>query len=199
MKSTNNYISQEDFERIIAELPRFVPRTFSAEDCTLLFKTCYWCGLRITEALALSWGDIDADERKITLMKTKTGKNVTVRFPHFLDDFFFCAYVEDPKQKLFEKIKYHTLLNMMKKIGNELDIQAWKQGQDQTGEKTFSHIWRKSSAKDILQGTHGRKGDIVLVQEFLRHNSIVSTQHYLKTKGAALEEFFKDLEEKGED
>ena len=49
----------EQFALVIEAIPRLHIRKWKDEDIQMLFKLCYACGLRISEAIKLNAGDID--------------------------------------------------------------------------------------------------------------------------------------------
>ena len=197
MQSTNNYINPVDFERILSHLGGVNMRSYTKDDIKFLFELCYWCGLRVSEALSLEWKNVNIDDSKITLEKTKTDKNVEIFMPPKIvllcEEFYgYCARTHGYEEvKLFPTVKYHALRNLIHKIGKDLSISAWtKDNQKRTGEKTLSHIFRKSIAKDMIRGEFGKKADIVTVSRKLRHRSLSVTQSYLKVDSDIESEFW---------
>lgn len=196
MKTTHNYLSFEDLPRIEEKLKTYDLRAYTVQDIMFLFHCCYFLGFRISEALALQWKDIDLDEKKLLLRKTKTKKFVELYIPPQLLEKFLPFYqyhtIEYPEEaNVFPTIRYRTLVFLLKKLGNDLKLNCWTESQKDTGEKTISHIFRKSIGKDMLLGRFGKKAELPLVQQKLRHESLTTTSKYLKSNIQNEEEFWK--------
>lgn len=148
----------------------------------MLFKICYWCGLRIDEALSLSVVDFDLEMRKVYLGKTKTEKQGIGTIPEpFLDE--IASWLETQQGSLFPGMNYFIVYHWCRKLGEQLNIRAWTTRQSITGEKTITHLFRKTVGKDMLYGTYGPKQPLNIVQKKLRHSSISTTSLYLKATG----------------
>ena len=61
-------------------------------------------------------------------------------------------------------------------IGKALDITAWTTTQKESGEKTKTHIFRKSIGKDMLY----KKAPLNIIMNKLRHTNLATTSQYLK-------------------
>lgn len=194
-KSTSNYLNPEDFERVIQTIPSLGIRKWADYDVEMLFRILYWCALRPIEGIKLSKEDFDLESRKVYLGKTKTHKNDVAPIPLvFVDE--LGDYLELKESgRLFEGLTYNTFYPWLKKLGRKLDIPSWITLQEETGEKTVGHIFRKSIGKDMLNGVHrtrdGRKFEIPIISKQLRHSKPSITQdHYLKaTTEAVLEQW----------
>ena len=68
----------------------------------------------------------------------------------------------------------------MRRLGKMLDVAAWTTPQEVTGEKTLTHIFRKSIGKSMLYGVYGKKAPLNVVQKQLRHSSLTTTSKYLQ-------------------
>ena len=193
MRSSNNYINQEDFKRIIDEIPEIGIRKWKDEDVQILFKIAYWCGLRINEGINLEFEDVDIENKEILLRKTKTELNVKITIP----DPFVPELREwlDYKSygRLFPGLTYHVVYKWILKLGKRLDIEAWTCSQAESGEKTITHIFRKSIGKDMLYATHKKKAaPINLVASKLRHKNLATTFQYLKVNHKAEADFWSE-------
>lgn len=145
----------------------------------MLFKICYWCGLRINEGIRLKAEDFDIMARRVYLGKTKTRKGDKGTIP---DNFVaeLEAWLMGKQGELFAGMNRFVVHQWTKKLGVLLGIPAWTTPQAETGEKTRTHIFRKSVGKDMLYGTHGEKMPLNIVQKKLRHTTLDMTSRYLQ-------------------
>ena len=72
MKPMANYMPPEQFNQVIDAIPRLHIRKWKDEDIQMLFKLCYWCGLRISEAMKLSVEDA------YRILQETTKKEITI-------------------------------------------------------------------------------------------------------------------------
>ncbi len=195
MKSTNNYMNPEDFARVVDAIPTLLIRKWSDVDIAMLFKILYWSALRPIEGLTLSKEDFDLESRKINLGKTKTKLNDQAMIPaRFVPE--LGGYLHEKEDgRLFDGLTYNTFYPWLKKLGKSLEIPSWVTPQNETGEKTVGHIFRKSIGKDMLTGVHknkdGNKFGIDIISKQLRHSKpSITIDNYLKsTIEAVLEEW----------
>jgi integrase len=186
MRSTNNYLNQEDFQRVIDEVPNLYIRKWVDDDIQMLFRILYWCALRPIEGIKLSKEDFDLESRKIYLGKTKTHINDVAPIPAiFIPELESYLYSKD-EGRLFPGLSYNTFYPWLKKLGKKLDIPSWVTLQSETGEKTVGHIFRKSIGKDMLTGVHrtkdGKKFEIPIISKQLRHSKpSITVDSYLKS------------------
>ena len=186
VRSTNNYLNPEDFERVIETIPRLGIRKWDDDDIEMLFRMLYWCALRPNEGIRLSKEDFDLESRKIYLGKTKTNVNDVAPIPMvFIPELTTYLYTKEPG-RLFSGLSYNTFYPWLKKLGRILDIPSWVTLQAETGEKTVGHIFRKSIGKDMLTGVHrtkdGKKFDIPIISKQLRHSKpSITVDSYLKS------------------
>ena len=186
MKSTNNYLNQQDFAKVIDEIPRLMIRKWNDEDIQMLFEILYWCALRPNEGIRLRKEDFDLESRKISLGKTKTKLNDIAPIPSvFVPK--LANYLEFKEEgRLFDGLTYNSFYPWLKKLGKWCDIPAWTTPQNETGEKTVGHIFRKSIGKDMLTGVHltknGTKFSIPVISKQLRHSKpSITIDSYLKS------------------
>lgn len=66
---------------ILADVPRSPGRAWQHRRNALACRLMYFCGLRIAEATALRWEDIDLDAGQLTVREGKGGKDRTVAIP----------------------------------------------------------------------------------------------------------------------
>ena len=190
MESKNNYINPETFEKIIEYLPSLEFRKWDAKDVQYLFKISYWCGLRMSESCKIKAEDIDIEAGEIYLGLTKKKKNSIAIIPPSFKEELWDYIKEKPDGLLLPDVNPQIVRVWIRKIGKDLNIKAWTTSQEETGEKTQTHIFRKSSAKDLLMGTHGKKAPLNIIQKILRHDSLDTTSKYLKVDTDAVKEFY---------
>ena len=159
------------------------------KDVEMLFKICYWCGLRPSEGIGLKKEDFNLVERDVYLGKTKTAKQDRAPIPQrFVPELE--AYLGTKESgPLFPGLTYDTAYPWFKRLGKLLDIVAWIMPQSETGEKTVGHIFRKSLGKDMSRGTYGKKFSPSIVSKQLRHSKpSITIDHYLKESIEAVKE-----------
>ena len=180
MRPSYNYMPPEQLDDLLTAVPSLQIRKWLDVDVQMLFKICYWCGLRINEAIKLKVEDFDLDLRRVYLGKTKTEKAGKATIPElFLLE--LKAWLQDKKGELFPKMNRFRAHVWLQKLGEMLNIEALTTPQSVTGEKTKTHIFRKSVGKDMLYGARdGRKQPLNVVQKKLRHTNLDMTSNYLK-------------------
>jgi integrase len=179
-------MNQQDFAKVLDEIPRLFIRKWYDEDIKMLFSILYWCALRPIEGINLRKEDFDLQSRKLSLGRTKTKLNDIAPIPSIFVPKLanYLEFKEDGR--LFEGLTYNTFYPWLKKLGKLLDIPAWTTPQDITGEKTVGHIFRKSIGKDMLNGIHltknGTKFSIPVISKQLRHSKpSITIDSYLKS------------------
>ena len=180
MQPKVNYIDQPTMQRIIDHIPDLKIRKWKDEDVQMLFKICYWCGLRMNEAIRLQAEDFDLSKHEVFLGKTKTHKNDYASVPPSCTD-ELSLYLLGKKGSLFPGCNYNIVYNWLARLGKMLDIAALTTPESVSGEKTKTHIFRKSIGKEMMFGTFdGRKAPLSIVMDKLRHNDLNTTSKYLK-------------------
>ena len=178
MESNPNYINQQDFDLIIAAIPRLKIRKWSDYDVEYLFKILYHMALRPSEGIRLEKKDLNLKNRVCYLGKTKTEDHAYVTIPKvFINELSdYLKLKEDGP--LFPGLEYRTLWVWLKRLGELLNIDAWQEGnRERTGENTVGHIFRKSWGKDAIENKIG----IDVISQQLRHTKISMTyDKYLK-------------------
>lgn len=178
IQSNPNYINQEDFERILAAIPTLKIRKWSDYDVQYLMKILYHMALRPIEGIMRNKEDFDIKNRVCYLGKTKTENHGRVTIPKaFVDELAIYLDTKDPG-RLFPNLTYRTFWVWCKRLGMDLDIDAWKpDNRIRTGENTVGHIFRKSWGKDAMDQDIG----IDIISKHLRHSKISMTMDkYLK-------------------
>lgn len=182
MRSTNNYLNQDDFGRVIDAIPTLGIRKWFDQDIAMLFEIMYWCALRPNEAIGLKKEDFDIEIREICLGNTKTRRNDRAPIPTIFVPRLSLWLAQKEDGRLFDGLTYNSFYPWLKKLGRKLDIAAWITPQEITGEKTVGHIFRKSVGKDMLSGLYGEKAkNISVISKQLRHaKPSITVDHYLK-------------------
>ena len=187
MPTTANYLSQEDFDRILEAIPTLHIRKWGDEDVQYLLKLLYHLALRPMEGIMLEKEMFDLKNRKCYLGKTKTQKASSVVIPKvFIDELaqWLCFKHEG---RLFPNLTYPVFWTWLKRLGKMLEIQPWESGNRvRTGELTVGHIFRKSWGKDMIDADKS----IMVISKQLRHTTYDMTYNkYLKvTEQKVLEE-----------
>ena len=194
MDSTNNYMNQDDFKRVVQTIPELKIRKWDDTDVKYLFKILYYCALRPIEGIKLSKVDFNINERYVKLGETKTELNSKAIIPTI-----FCTELEiylhnKDSGRLFPKLTYDTFYRWLKKLGEICEIEAWtshNQGVKNEngkitkhGEKTVGHIFRKSRGKDYEKD--GIKLSIIM--NVYRHADLGVTSKYLRNTNQAVKE-----------
>ena len=180
MRAKSNYLDPDQFALCIGAIPLLKSRKWEAEDIAMvIFKIPYWCGLRMGEAIRLTVEDFDIISKEVYLGRTKTHKEDYAPIPDtFIPELE--RYLKGKTGPLMPGCNYAIVYHWLKKLGKILDIPALTTSQEITGEKTVTHIFRKSIGKDMLYGIHGNKAPLNVVSKQLRHNDLVTTSKYLK-------------------
>lgn len=177
-ESNANYMNQEDFEKVLAAIPLLHLRKWSVYDVEYLMKIAYHLALRPTEAIMREKKDFDIKNRMCYLGQTKTEGHGRTVIPKIFVEELELYLMSKKDGRLFPGLTYHTFWVWLKKLGEMLDIDAWKDGNRiRTGENTVGHIFRKSWGKDKLD--EGVAIDII--SKHLRHaKPSMTIDHYLK-------------------
>jgi len=180
MRAKSNYLDPESFNQCIETIPRLHIRKWKNEDVVMVvFKIPYWLGLRMGESIRLTAEDFDLANSECYLGQTKTHKEDYAPIPDkFMPE--LSQYLEGKTGQLLPGCNYYIVYNWLKRLGVMLDIPAFTTPQSVTGEKTKTHIFRKSVGKDMIYGVHGSKAPLNVVSKQLRHNDLVTTSKYLK-------------------
>ena len=181
MQSHESYINQEDFTRILDEIPQLNIRKWYDNDVRWLFKILYWLALRPSEAIKLKKEDFNLEDREVYLGRTKTRKGDKVPIPKlFVEPLKQWLVLKSPG-RLWPDLKYATLYDWTIKLGKRLDIKAWTTPESESGQKTKGHLFRKTNLKDMYFGTWGKKIDPVIIAGQSRHsNTRVLFEKYLR-------------------
>lgn len=176
-----NYIPQEKFEQILDYVKNNLEtRKLDNIDIQMIFKIAYYSGLRINEVLKLTKSNFDFELLQIDLGNTKTKKHDRATIPKSfmveLETYLITERSNLGKSDLLFPISRQMTYNWIMKIGKDLNVTAWTTPQNQSGEKTKTHIFRKSIGKDMIK----RGAPLNVIMNKLRHNNLATTSEYLK-------------------
>ena len=188
----------DQFKQLLDAVDTLALKKFNHEDVKMLFKICYWMGLRINEALKLEAESFDFSVNEVYLGKTKTEKQGYAHIPQpFKPELIL--YLQFKKGLLFSGMNRFIVHYWLTTIGQKLKISSLTTNEKNTGEKTKTHIFRKSAAKNMYYGIYGEKASLTDVSDMLRHkgkNRLASTEAYLRITSQDLDEYWKRIDEK---
>ena len=176
-----NYLPREKYDEILSYVKEHLTtRKLDSIDIQMIFKISYHAGLRINEVLKLSKGSFDFEHLQINLGKTKTRKHDKASFPQSfaveLQEYFLTERSNLSRTDLLFPISRQTIYDWLMEIGKALNITAWTTPQSESGEKTKTHIFRKSIGKDMLY----KKAPLNIIMTKLRHTNLATTSKYLQ-------------------
>ena len=114
-------MNQQDFAKVIDEIPRLMIRKWLDEDIQMLFEILYWCALRPNEGIRLRKEDFDLESRKISLGRTKTKLNDIAPIPSvFVPK--LANYLEFKEEgRLFDGLTYNSFYPWLNLILRKLE------------------------------------------------------------------------------
>ena len=176
-----NYLPYEKYLEIMDYVEHnLTTRKLDSIDIQMIFKISYHAGLRINEVLKLTKGSFDFNLFQINLGKTKTKSHDKASFPQSfseeLQEYLRTERSNLEKPDLLFPISRQTIYIWLMEIGKALSITAWTTTQKESGEKTKTHIFRKSIGKDMLY----KKAPLNIIMNKLRHTNLATTSQYLK-------------------
>lgn len=178
-RAKSNYVDPQTFQKMLDTIPKLNIRKWNDDDIRMLFKIAYWCGLRMIEATRLKAEDFNILLREVYLGKTKTKREDYATIPTpFIPELE--EYLKNKHGELFPDCNSQIVRVWLTKLGKILDIPAFTTPESVTGEKTKTHIFRKSIGKDMLYGTHVPQAPLNIIQKTLRHESLDTTSKYLQ-------------------
>ena len=176
-----NYLPYEKYLEIMDYVEHnLTTRKLDSIDIQMIFKISYHAGLRINEVLKLSKSSFDFNLFQINLGKTKTHSHDKASFPQSFSE-ELQTYLNTERNNLSKTdllfpISRQTIYVWLMEIGKALKITAWTTTQKESGEKTKTHIFRKSIGKDMLY----KKAPLNIIMNKLRHTNLATTSQYLK-------------------
>lgn len=158
-----------------------------------LLELVYASGLRISEAIDLRWGDIDEEQGVLKIL----GKGSKERFVPYSERAWswLCKYRDsvwdDWSKAAAKKDKDIVFLSHLNKRLTRMA--AWKivskRGLECGIDSMHPHVLRHSFATHLLQAG----ADVRTVQALVGHNSLNTTERYLKIDDSSLQKAFRTL------
>ena len=174
-----NYMTPDKFKEVLKECKNLHVRKLDNIDIQFIFKIAYYAGLRINEVLKLSKSSFDFNLLQIKLGQTKTKKHDIASFPEKFSDelkeYIATRKNLSPNEFLFP-VSRQTAYTWIMHLGVKLDVPSWVTPQNESGEKTKTHIFRKSIGKDMIK----KGAPLNVIMNKLRHNNLATTSEYLK-------------------
>lgn len=171
-KKLPEVLSIEDIDKFLTQIDISEPAGLRDR---ALFELIYSCGLRVSEAVTLSFGGLFLDEGLIRV-RGKGGKDRFVPLGGEVS-FWLKKYIDDGRPLMVKKADTQGML-FLNYRGQPLSRKGmWKRFQQiaaQAGLKAKIHTLRHSFATHLLQGG----ADLRSVQELLGHTDISTTQIY---------------------
>jgi integrase/recombinase XerC len=161
----------------------------AARDMAVL-SLCYGAGLRISEALALTSGDLEAEVLRVT------GKGGKVRLVPLIEavrksiDLYreLCPFKSWPEEPLFRGVRGGVLSPRLIQL-RMVQLRGWLG----LPPSATPHALRHSFATHLL----GRGGDLRAIQELLGHASLSTTQIYTAVDTDRLLESYRKAHPRG--
>jgi len=159
-----------------------------------LLEIIYASGLRVSEALQLSWSAIDPERRVLRIL----GKGSKERFVPYSER--AAAWLERYRERGWESwqakaLKKHRDTVFLSHLARPLTrMTVWKLLQKRSLEagldtQVHPHMLRHSFATHLLQGG----ADVRVVQILLGHSSLNTTERYLKITDSELRQVFDEF------
>lgn len=188
-----NYLPPEKFQEILKYVADNIKtKKLDNIDIQFIFKIAYFAGLRVNEVLKLRKKDFDFSRLEINLGKTKTESHGVASFPKSfsveLQDYLLTERSGIGRDDLLFYVSRQTAYKWIMEIGKALSITAWTTPQSESGEKTKTHIFRKSVGKDMLY----KEAPLNVVMNKLRHTDLKTTSDYLKLNLADVKKWEND-------
>ena len=192
VKAGPNYITPEQFDQILEHTRKLGLRRWAPENVQACYMVAYWCALRMSEAIRVKGKAFDWERGELYLGRTKTKDNF-VPVPPQAKGWLHAFFKEwGPDREVLPGCYVKRVYQWLLKAGRDLDIEALTTSQNISGEKTVSHIFRKSLGKDMLAGRFGKPASVAEVQAQLRHHNPVVTGGYLRLNHRAAADFWED-------
>ena len=169
-------ISRESMSRLIAEAWKIPPELRNGT----ILEVMYGCGVRVAELVSLRWEDLDLDERWLKV-RGKGDKERLVPFGRVARDALLQWRDVCPPETGFifpsgkKSITVRTVHRLVVKAAQNAGI-----------EDVTPHSIRHSFATHMLEGG----APLNVLQELLGHESLLTTQRYLKITPSHLRESY---------
>jgi len=177
-------LAPEEVDRFLGTIDPATPRGLRDR---ALFELIYSCGLRISEAAALTFDQLYLKERVIRVL----GKRRKERLVPFGDEAaaWLERYLEEGRPALVKGSSDRVFLNQAGRGISRKGI--WKRFdglRDASGLVAKVHTFRHSFATHLLAGG----ADLRTVQELLGHSDIATTQIYTHIEAEALKDYHRE-------
>jgi site-specific recombinase XerD len=170
-------LSREEVRTLLKTVRQSVPR--------MALTTMYACGLRISEAVRLTVGDIDADRNQLWVRCGKGGKDRAVPLAAHVLQLLRSHYKSHCKggNWLFPVKEGHIAPDLLQDIFKLALVEAGIK------KSATPHTLRHSYATHLLENGE----DITTLQQILGHSDISTTKIYLHLTSRIAERFGKSL------
>lgn len=185
-KSLPKPLTAADAKRVVATDEQLAEEPWIAARNAAVLTLLYGCGLRISEALGLTGGDLASGDETVLRVTGKGGKTrlaplLPVTVKAVMEYRRLCPYHLDAGEPLFRGVRGGPLnaaiiQREMAKLRSALNLP----------ETATPHALRHSFATHLL----GRGGDLRTIQELLGHASLSTTQVYTGVDTARLLEIY---------
>ena len=178
----------------------------------LLFALGFYTGLRISDILRLTWGDV-LGKKEIVLQEKKTGKvrrmQVNPDLKEIIDEaaLAICPAPDwrkkqaggvnvghiDPAAHIFTSKKGPAIGQPLTVVGANLRI---KQTLAEYGIKTqnaSSHCLRKTFARRVYEANHQSEAALILLSQILNHDGPATTRRYIGLTAEVVAEAYLNL------
>lgn len=185
------YLDFPTVENILLEAEKQQEKSWVGLRDRSLLLLLYGCGLRLSEALGLIWGDIfgeeGAQEKKILYIIGKGKKERRIPlFPYIFEELTryrekspYETRVQDPifvgvkGRPLNPRVAQATVFRIRRRMN--------------LPESTTPHVFRHTFATHLLENS----ADLRSIQELLGHSSLSTTQKYAHSSFGRLQEIYK--------
>lgn len=177
MAKERTYITEEEMLKMVAEA--------KTDTDKVIMKTMFYTGMRIGEAVGLTFEDISFGNNYINVKKRKSRYDrkipISMKLRIILED-----YLEDCRSEIDTESDNVFVHEDGRKYTENYFNRMLKRVAKQAGlnENITSHIMRHSFASNLI----GKGVDIVKVKKLLGHESIITTNIYLHTNMHLLKE-----------
>jgi integrase/recombinase XerD len=179
-------ITPAEFARLIAQPSTTAPTGLRNR---AIIGAMYYCGLRVSEAVALSPRDLDLETRELRVRDGKGGRDRDLPIPapavELIEPwaearpesrYFFCTVSEGSRHRAGEQLSTRYIHAAVTRLSKRADVT--KRGEDNGEVGINPHVLRHSFATNLLgAGVHVRA-----VQQLLGHSSLATTEVYLHVR-----------------
>lgn len=156
------------------------------EECRILFRLYYCCGLRLSEPLWLTWDDVDFDCGKITILQSKGYKDrlvwVTPDISAMIKKYHDYITAECPDETLVfpgvkagKPINEVTVRNYFMKV---LSMTSYASISNPPTIKSFRHTFVVDRLNAWMENGENIEDKLPYLSKYLGHNSIRESLYY---------------------